>query len=181
MMNNCNLSIVTGPSKGGKSLWAEKLLKDADTVLYIATGSSESNDNRWKDRIQIHKNRRPSHWNTIETARNLNDVICQTDNNVSILIDSLGGYVLEHLSRSEIEWKRAAFSLKNSLINTKTKVVLVVEEVGWGVVPHTDLGNIFRDRLGELSQELQHHATTTWLVVQGRAINLSLIGIEIND
>ena len=32
---------------------------------------------------------------------------------------------------------------------------LVLEETGWGVVPETKSGNLFRDRMGELSQQLE--------------------------
>ena len=54
--------------------------------------------------------------------------------------------------------------------------VLVAEETGWGVVPATAIGGLFRDRLGELTQRLQSIADDSWLVVQGRAINLRDLG-----
>jgi adenosylcobinamide kinase/adenosylcobinamide-phosphate guanylyltransferase len=49
---------------------------------------------------------------------------------------------------------------------------VVSEQAGWGVVPPTAIGGIFRDRLGELEQQVMGIATSGWLVVAGRAIDL---------
>ena len=49
---------------------------------------------------------------------------------------------------------------------------MVSEQTGWGVVPPTAIGGLFRDRLGELVQQVMAIATTGWLVVAGRAIDL---------
>jgi adenosylcobinamide kinase/adenosylcobinamide-phosphate guanylyltransferase len=51
-------------------------------------------------------------------------------------------------------------------------VIVVSEQTGWGVVPPTAIGGLFRDRLGELEQQVMAIATTGWLVVAGRAIDL---------
>jgi adenosylcobinamide kinase/adenosylcobinamide-phosphate guanylyltransferase len=49
---------------------------------------------------------------------------------------------------------------------------VVSEQVGWGVVPSTAIGGLFRDRLGALEQRLVTVASAVWLVVAGRAINV---------
>jgi adenosylcobinamide kinase/adenosylcobinamide-phosphate guanylyltransferase len=54
----------------------------------------------------------------------------------------------------------------------KGTVIVVSEQAGWGVVPPTAIGGLFRDRLGELEQQVMAVATTGWLVVAGRAIDL---------
>ena len=54
--------------------------------------------------------------------------------------------------------------------------VLVAEETGWGVVPATRVGGMFRDRLGQLSERIQQHADQSWLVIQGRALDLQAFG-----
>ena len=59
----------------------------------------------------------------------------------------------------------------------KAEVVMVVEETGWGIVPATKIGGLFRDRQGWLAQCLEQHASESWLVIQGRAVNLSQLGI----
>ena len=57
--------------------------------------------------------------------------------------------------------------------------VVVIEETGWGVVPPTAIGGLFRDRLGSLAQALEKHSQRSWLVVQGRALDLHALGIPV--
>lgn len=45
-----------------------------------------------------------------------------------------------------------------------------------GVVPATPIGGLFRDRLGLLAQQLETRSDRSWLVLQGRAIDLHAIG-----
>ena len=54
--------------------------------------------------------------------------------------------------------------------------VLVIEETGWGLVPPTAIGGLFRDRLGSLAERLNTLADDSWLVIQGRALNLHQLG-----
>ena len=51
----------------------------------------------------------------------------------------------------------------------------MIEETGWGVVPPTQIGGLFRDRLGQLAQQLDQIADVSWLVLQGRAVDLRAI------
>ena len=52
----------------------------------------------------------------------------------------------------------------------------MIEETGWGVVPPTRVGGLFRDRLGALAQQLDRVADAAWLVLQGRALDLHALG-----
>jgi adenosylcobinamide kinase/adenosylcobinamide-phosphate guanylyltransferase len=54
----------------------------------------------------------------------------------------------------------------------KGSVIVVSEQTGWGVVPPTAIGGLFRDRLGEVEQQVMALASSGWLVVAGRAIDL---------
>ena len=56
--------------------------------------------------------------------------------------------------------------LSDCLTSIEQTIVLVVEETGWGVVPPTAIGGLFRDRLGQLGQRLNAQADESWLVVQ---------------
>lgn len=46
-------------------------------------------------------------------------------------------------------------------------------------MPATAVGGLFRDRLGELTQRIQSIADDSWLVVQGRAVNLRDLGLAV--
>ena len=54
-----------------------------------------------------------------------------------------------------------------------------MEEVGWGLVPPTAIGGLFRDRMGALQQRLNAISRESWLVVNGRALNLHQLGVPV--
>ena len=94
-----------------------------------------------------------------------------------LLIDALGGFTAVHLDRDDLEWEQEAEELIESLLTRTCPTVIVIEETDWGVVPATKIGGLFRDRQGWLAQRLEQHAKDSWLVVQGRALNLTQSGI----
>jgi adenosylcobinamide kinase/adenosylcobinamide-phosphate guanylyltransferase len=69
-------------------------------------------------------------------------------------------------------WEQQCQRLLGAMESCKGTVIVVSEQAGWGVVPPTAIGGLFRDRLGELEQQVMAVATTGWLVVAGRAIDL---------
>jgi adenosylcobinamide kinase/adenosylcobinamide-phosphate guanylyltransferase len=93
-----------------------------------------------------------------------------------LLIDSLGTWLAHHLDLDESAWFQRQERLLRALHQQGSPVVLVCEEVGWGVVPPTAIGGLFRDRIGSLQQRLMQQAAAAWLVVQGRALNLMALG-----
>ena len=171
--------LVTGGSRSGKSIFAEKLLKDHPFVVYLAT-SKGSEDVDWQKRIDIHRKRRPDKWLTIEHPMDICSVIKNIDSNYAILLDSLGGLVCSYIHLNKQAWESIQKSFIEALQNSQSLFVLVGEETGWGVVPETNLGNIFRDRLGILTQKVQLQSSDSWLVIHGRAVNLTSISIPIN-
>ncbi|ABX08832.1 bifunctional adenosylcobinamide kinase/adenosylcobinamide-phosphate guanylyltransferase [Prochlorococcus marinus] len=178
-LQQSRLTLVSGPVKSGKSKWAEQILQDYSNVTYVATLFSDKEDINWLDRISKHKQRRPSSWKLIENIIDLNSLFAGISSNEPILIDSLGGIILKYLNYNDYEWT-AIESQFLRLVQTFTNhIVLVIEEVGWGISPPTIEANLFRDRLGELVHKLEYIAHDSWLVLHGRAINLTDIGSTI--
>lgn len=171
--------LVTGPSRSGKSRWAESLVAGHRQVTYVATSPSRPEDSGWQQRIRRHRERRPSHWSLVESGPDLSAALqglgtAKADG--AVLIDALGGFVAAHLDQSESDWRQCSDDLSAALASMAQTRVLVVEETGWGVVPPTAIGGLFRDRLGQLGQRLMAEADDSWLVIQGRAINLHQLG-----
>ena len=173
------LILVCGPSRGGKSRWAESLLCNDVLVTYVATAAQRLDDDDWQLRLDLHRQRRPKHWRLIESGADLCGALATIGPEQSVLIDALGGFVAWHLDQTEQQWHKQAQALLKQLLSMPQPRVLVAEETGWGVVPPTKVGGLFRDRLGGLSEQIQRHADQSWLVIQGRAINLQALGCPV--
>ena len=174
-----NLVLVSGPSRGGKSRWAESLLKDCPKVTYVATSAPRPNDPSWQARLELHKTRRPRSWNLLETTDQLPEDLSRLSSDQALLIDALGGFVASCLELDPILWDQRCQALIQAITAHAEQVVVVIEETGWGVVPATAIGGLFRDRIGALAQQLEQHSKRSWLVVQGRALDLHALGIPV--
>ena len=167
---------ITGPTKSGKSKLAEFLIKDQESITYIATATPRKNDPEWSERINVHKRRRPKTWKLIEHPKDICKVIKSVKGNESILIDSLGGLVVQYLSKNNEKWESFQSEFINAIINYNSGVFIVSEEVGWGLVSSTPNGHLFRERLSNLSFLVSRHSNKKWLAVNGTAIDLDMIG-----
>ncbi len=171
--------LVTGPTASGKSIWAESLIKPYSFVTYVASAPIVENDHDWQNRVEKHQKRRPGSWELCEPGLDLLKHMEEIPDSNSILIDSLGGFICNHLGVTNLQWLKKSAKFINIIKTRMNTTIIVIEQVGWGVVPSTDHGNLFRDRLGQLALELERYSSDSWLVIQGRAINLKLNSIAI--
>jgi adenosyl cobinamide kinase/adenosyl cobinamide phosphate guanylyltransferase len=165
--------LITGGVRSGKSSYAEAVAKYfSREVLYIATlGPS---DEEMKSRISKHRASRPEHWRTLETKFKLAQSIQECSETV-VLIDCLSGFVsnvvLEHEVLGEEGVLGKALQMVDELVNvlsqTEKTVIIVTNEVGYGVVPPYPLGRWFRDALGLANQRVAKIADAVALVTVG--------------
>ena len=87
------IDLITGGARSGKSLFAEKYAKKfGKSISYIA--SAEIYDNEMKERVRLHRERRPSEWRTYEAPKNADVVIKKAaENSDMILFDCLTIYL----------------------------------------------------------------------------------------
>ena len=167
---------ITGPTRSGKSKLAEFLISDHDAVTYIATSKPRPNDSDWQDRIDIHRQRRPDSWTLIEHPKDISIAIESIKGNESILIDSLGGLVEHHLVEDDNQWNNFQIKFLNCLSEDNLCIVVVSEEVGWGIVPATPMGHLFRERHSTLTSLISRQSKKRWLAINGTAIDLNKFG-----
>ena len=170
------LITITGPTKSGKSQLAEFLIKDQESITYIATSKPREKDPEWQRRISIHRKRRPDKWKLIEHPLDICKEIISTSNDETFLLDSLGGLVEQHLNDNQDDWESFQAKFINCILGNDLGIIVVTEEVGWGIVPATPIGHLFRERLCSLSSLLFQNSTKKWLAVNGTAIDLDKIG-----
>jgi adenosylcobinamide kinase/adenosylcobinamide-phosphate guanylyltransferase len=166
-------TMVSGPAGSGKSRWAELLAERSGLmVIYLATGPHRPDDTDWQQRLERHRRRRPSTWHCLEVAGELGRALGQLQPGQLGLVDSLGTWVVAHLETGERDWRQRCEDLHRALQQSASPVILVCEETAWGVVPPTDLGLRFRQRLADLQRHLAADCDQAWLVLQGRALDL---------
>ncbi len=169
------ITLVTGPSRSGKSEWAENLALASNLpVIYLATAQTYADDPEWQARLDRHRQRRPPHWQTIETPVDLPQTLTSIPPQTFILIDSLGTWVTNLLE--DRDWDRHSQALLMSLQDTSAQITIVAEEVGWGLVSPYPLGRLFCDRMGNLVRQISQFSDRVVLVVAGYVIELNQIG-----
>jgi len=176
-----SLTLVSGPSGSGKSRWAEHLAeRSGQRVVYIATGPLLPHDDSWQERLRRHRLRRPAHWQLVESQGALAEALGAVPPGHLALVESLGTWVAAHLECAPAIWDELQEQLLLGLAGV-SQVVLVIEECGWGVVPATEAGGRFRQRLAAVQQILAQRAQASWLVLQGRALDLHALGCPVPD
>lgn len=173
------VQLVLGPARSGKSRWAEHLAAVSGLdVVYVATGPDLPSDGAWQERLERHRLRRPSHWGTLEVSDPvaLGSSLRRLSHRDVALVDSLGSWVAGGLDLDAARWEQLCQGLLVDLDQLRCGLILVSEQTGWGVVPPTAIGGVFRDRLGTIERLLVARASVSWLVVAGRALNLTAVG-----
>ena len=164
-----HIILVSGGIKSGKSEFAEYLASKEKKVTYIALSENRPNDKLWNEKIVVHQLRRPKSWKLIETENII--PIIKVDNGV-LLIDSLGGFIVNSLKKKENEWNNCLNDLLHYLRIYKSKVIIVGEQTGWGLVSEYDIGNLYNDRLGICLKEITKISKENWITINGKAIQL---------
>ena len=174
--NLSNIIFITGGTKSGKSEFAEHLAKEVKKLSYVALSENNVEDKKWQEKIKLHRQRRPKDWKSIETTDLLN-ILSKNDD--PLLIDSIGGFVMESIGKNNKEWSIKMNSLISLLIKRKSVTFIVGEQVGWSLVSEYKIGNTYIERIGELQKRITKISKENWLAINGRAIKLNEISLEI--
>jgi len=173
--------LVTGGVRSGKSRYAESLLSIEDPVSYLTPGypADPAADAEWAARVAAHQLRRPATWRTVETLA-LAEAIADAPG--PVLIDCLGTWLTRLLDSWQAwdeeapEWSHRLAEESSALVTAVREhpgeVVVVTNEVGWGVVSEYRSGRLFADNLGRLNQQVAAACDQVVLMVAGRPLSL---------
>lgn len=181
------IHLVLGGARSGKSQFSESLVKSFEAnqqrlkVIYIATATAD--DSEMASRIKHHQKNRSTSWRLIEEQFELAELIERLNQSDQIiLIDCMTLWVSNWLCddhRSPISWQKQSEEFIQTLIHSRTNIVIVSNEVGSGIVPMGNLSREFVDRAGWLNQKLAERASDVTLVVSGIPIALKTDGENI--
>ena len=164
-----HLLLVTGGSRSGKSRYAvERARAWGAHVLYVAT--CQPADDEMQERVRRHQAERPATWTTLEPGPEVIPAIQKQGSRADgILLDCLTLHVSSLLmsGSGELEVMQKVDELCLALREASRPAAIVTNEVGWGVVPETPLGRLFRDAAGRANQAAARHAQEVVLLVSG--------------
>ena len=162
------ITLVLGGTRSGKSEVAERIAAEVGgPVTFVATVTVTDPD--MAGRVEAHRARRPSSWDTVECGHELVDTVAQTEG--TVLVDSLGPWVAQ-----APDMNVDGAGLVAALMQRRDPAVVVSEEVGLSVHPSTEAGRRFADALGALNAAVARVADEVLLVVAGRALSLPEAG-----
>ena len=178
--------LVIGGARSGKSSYAEKRIKEmqssSNEVVYIATAKLIDGD--MEDRIKRHQEDRSNEWHTIEqykqffnletnqNFRQSNYVIldCMTIMITNIMFDHYTDFdtiTNEEIEKLEVDIESEVNQLVEICRQFDKTLLIVSNEVGYGLVPSYRLGRIFRDIAGRMNQKIASKSSEVVLVTAG--------------
>ena len=171
------LTFIIGGARSGKSAFAMKLAKKQKHVCYIATAdsghASQIDDGEMLERIQKHRKNRPADWETVEAPLALDKAVSNLNGTFDVvLIDCITLYVTNMLlGGSEEAGDEYIIDAINKLCIVCKKipshVIIVSNEVGYGIVPDNVISRRFRDIAGYANQIVAKEADNVYLVTAG--------------
>lgn len=178
--------LITGGARSGKSTLAEKLAAQrGDCVLYIAT--SVITDDEMAQRVEIHRQTRPSQWITHEGYRDLGAVVrekgedchaimleCITTMITNLLFEQAGNVNAEEMDFTALEQgiQQQIDELILACSQSDVPIYIVTNELGMGIVPDNLLARRFRDIAGRVNQRLAAQAQQVYLVISGIEVKI---------
>lgn len=167
--------LFIGGARSGKSRLAEaEALAWPGEVIYLAT--ARVGDAELARRVATHRARRPAHWGLIETPASLAGALCAAAAPERLLlVDCLTLWLAGFLAADgvdETRWQGEREALLQALPQLSGEIVLVSNEIGWGVVPMGAATRWFVDELGWLNQAVAAQCERVTLVAAGLPLRL---------
>lgn len=171
------LTFIIGGARSGKSDLAERVAEEAQgKIPFIAT--AQPLDKEMGSRIAAHKQRREASWRTLELQRDVGGHLLEhpQDANVVILdcltllisnrlLDAApdADHPDENAARAVVE--KEIEMLLRAIDVSRSRWLVVSNEVGQGIVPAYPLGRLFRDLLGWANRQIAEKADEViWMV-----------------
>lgn len=172
-----DITLILGGARSGKSTFAERLAVESGLpVTYLAT--ADVRDEEMRRRVELHQKRRPAEWGVWEGPP------AELPRAVSfmrgaLVLDCLTLWLTRLFLENDVEaMGESAWDARESEIRALaetlceaprdgTKLLVVSNEVGFGLVPMSLTGRRFRDLQGRMNQLVASKSRRVALVVAG--------------
>ncbi|KQX19405.1 MULTISPECIES: bifunctional adenosylcobinamide kinase/adenosylcobinamide-phosphate guanylyltransferase [unclassified Sphingomonas] len=163
--------LVLGGARSGKSRYAQARAEATGLQrLFVAT--AQAFDDEMRDRIARHRDDRDAAWQTVETPLDLaGTIVARSRPNIVLLIDCLTLWTT-NLILGDHDCRVATAALVEAIGTAEGPLVLVANEVGFGIVPDNALARRFRDEAGIINQRVGAAVDEVQLVAAGLPLKL---------
>jgi len=164
---------VTGGAKSGKSSFAlNEAAKHEGQKAFIAT--AEALDEEMANRIEKHKVQRGEGWDTYEEPLQIAETIARLAGRYSVIVLDCLTLWLSNAMHRNIDIEHEMENFLNSLRDKKqdSRIYIVSNEVGTGIVPENKLAREFRDLAGTINQKVAGVSDEVFMVVAGIPVKI---------
>jgi adenosylcobinamide kinase / adenosylcobinamide-phosphate guanylyltransferase len=162
---------VLGGARSGKSRYAQQRAEAlAGRHVFIAT--AEAWDDEMRERIARHRADRDARWETVDAPHDLAAALdAQSGTGAVVLVDCLTLWATNALL-AEADMEGATETLRAAVARFDGDLILVANEVGFGIVPDNVLARRFRDVAGRINQVIAATVDEAVLIVAGLPLRL---------
>jgi len=164
------LILVTGGMKSGKSTFALNLALKYTKRAFLATGVPF--DDEMRLRIEKHKAERKGLFDTFEEPVNVTEVLKNIDDKYDVILFECLTTYLGNLYYYQLDVQERIDRLVDVLTNIKCEVIIVTNEVGWGIIPENPTARQYAEMLGKTNTRLAKLAKEVYLVVSGIGVRI---------
>jgi adenosylcobinamide kinase/adenosylcobinamide-phosphate guanylyltransferase len=136
----------------------------------VFCATAQAFDEEMAQRIARHRAERPASWRTVEESLELASVLArEAAPGRCLLVDCLTLWLSNLIFARREDEIDALLAILPALPG---HLILVSNEVGWGIVPDNPLARAFRDEQGRLNQRIAQLADRVTLVAAGLPLRL---------
>ncbi|MFN3327611.1 bifunctional adenosylcobinamide kinase/adenosylcobinamide-phosphate guanylyltransferase [Fervidobacterium pennivorans] len=162
--------LITGGMKSGKSTFALNMALKYTKRAFLATGVPF--DEEMRLRIEKHKAERKELFDTFEEPVNVTEVLKNIDNNYDVILFECLTTYLGNLYYYQLDVQERIDRLVDVLSNMSSDVIVVTNEVGWGIIPENPIARQYAEMLGKTNTRLAKLAKEVYLVVSGIGVRI---------
>ena len=156
--------------KSGKSTFALNLALKYTKRAFLATGVPF--DDEMRLRIEKHKAERKGLFDTFEEPVNVTEVLKNIDYKYDVILFECLTTYLGNLYYYQLDVQERIDRLVDVLTNIKCEVIIVTNEVGWGIIPENPTARQYAEMLGKTNTRLAKLAKEVYLVVSGIGVRI---------
>jgi adenosylcobinamide kinase/adenosylcobinamide-phosphate guanylyltransferase len=159
--------LVLGGARSGKTAFAERLaMRYGTKPAYLAT--AEALDSEMRDRVASHRRVRAGRFETIEEPIALSDALIAAGQlHDVVLVDCLTLWITNMLIANTDVAAAVEELIATLNIIESSRIILVSNEVGLGIVPDNAMARTFRDLAGSAHQRLAEICPDVYFIAAG--------------